>query len=693
MPIRSLAAEQVRLVCDQKLFNFTTTAELPPSETVVGQPRGLRSLSFGLGGSGEGYNIFVLGPTGAGRTTALTHLLAEQAANRPRPADWVYVYNFEVPEQPRALSLPAGQGRHLRQQMAALVQTLRYQRSVRLDGLAAGEMGGADLVETAVSTHLDQLRQTYQAQPDLLLYLEQVAHEISNTPLTTLDPSRYMVRLLADNSQTLGAPVVFDHYPTRHSLLGRVEYAWQQGDLIPHLTTVQPGSLHAANGGYLVLQAADLLERFENCWVPLRQALQAGQIPIVSEATAGGGVPIHGLNPESVPLSLKLILLGSADDYYTLYELDEVFPRLFKVRAEFDWEMPLDEAHVAQYAAYIATICHREGLCHFDKTAVAKVVEQGARLVEHQKRLNARLGLIADLLREASYWTRMRGGEVVTAADVQQALVEQAYRASLVEERIREEILEDLVFIATEGSVVGQVNGLSILDTGDYMFGQPGRITARTYMGEDGIIHIERETDMSGPIHHKGVLTLMGYFGGQYAQRQPLSFSASLTFEQNYFGVEGDSASSSELYALLSSLSNLPVKQGIGVTGSVNQRGEIQPISGVNEKIEGFYRVCAARGLTGEQGVIIPVANIENLMLHEDVVTAVAEGQFHIWPVGNIDEGIEILTDVAAGVADEQGNFPEGTVHHAVQQRLLQLARDLKSFGDSGDNEEEEDEG
>jgi predicted ATP-dependent protease len=682
MPIRPLSAEQVRLVCDQNLFTFETTAELPPSDSVIGQPRGLRSLAFGLGVEAEGYNIFVLGPTGAGRNTALEQLVRKQAQQQPVPLDWVYIYNFDVPEQPRAVALPAGQGRELRQKMDHLVQLLHYQIKVHRNG------GAGD--ETAVSEYLTQLCRTYKDSPRLVTFLHHVGQDIAATPLPLLEPDRYAVRLLADHSQANSAPVVFERYPTRHSLFGRLEYAWRQGDLVPTLTTIQPGSLHAANGGYLVLQAGDLLDNFESCWLPLRQALQAGEIPLVTEATAGGGVPVHGLDPEPVPLSLKLILLGSAEEYYTFYELDEIFSRLFKVRAEFDWEMPLDEIHVAQYAAYIATVCHKEGLCHLDKTAVAKVVEYSARLVEHQKRLSARLGLIADLLREASYWARERGDGVVTAIDVQQALREQAYRASLVEERILEEILEEVVFVATEGCVVGQVNGLSILDTGDYMFGQPGRITARTYMGEDGIVHIERETDMSGPIHHKGVLTLMGYFGGQYAQKQPLSFSASLTFEQNYFGVEGDSASSSELYALLSSLSNLPVKQGIGITGSVNQRGEIQPISGVNEKIEGFYRVCAARGLTGEQGVIIPVSNLENLMVHEDVVTAVAAGQFHIWPVRTIDEGIEILTGVPAGQANDEGEFPEGTIHHVVQQRLLQLARDLKSFGDSSDSDDED---
>jgi predicted ATP-dependent protease len=684
MPKRPLAAEQVRLVCDQSLFAFTTTAELPPSDSVIGQPRGLRSLAFGLRVQGEGYNIFMMGPTGAGRTTALEQLVQKQARQQPVPPDWLYITNFDLPERPQAVALPAGQGRVLRQQMARLGQLLRLQ-------IETGQPTET-VQNTAVADHLNHLQETYQDNPRLRDYLQRAAQEIASTPLLALDPARYAVRLLTDNRRSDGAPVIFERYPTRHSLLGRLEYTWRQGDLIPNLTTIQPGNLHAANGGYLILQAGDLLDHFESCWLPLRQALQAGEIPLVTEATAGGGVPVHGLDPEPVPLSLKLILLGSADEYYTFYELDEVFPRLFKVRAEFDWEMPLDREHVGQYAAYIATLCHKEGLRHLDRAAVAKVVEHSARLVEHQKRLSARMGLIADLLREASYWASARESEVVTAVDIQQALSEQAYRASLVEERIREEILEEVVFVATDGCVVGQVNGLSILDTGDYMFGQPGRITARTYMGEDGIIHIERETDMSGPIHHKGVLTLMGYFGGQYAQRQPLSFSASLTFEQNYFGVEGDSASSSELYALLSSLSNLPIKQGIGVTGSVNQRGEIQPISGVNEKVEGFFRVCAARGLNGDQGVIIPVGNVENLMLHEDVVTAVANRQFFIWPVATIDEGIEILTGIPAGATDGQGNFPEQTVHHAVQQRLLQLARDLKSFGDSSDSDDEEDE-
>jgi predicted ATP-dependent protease len=332
-------------------------------------------------------------------------------------------------------------------------------------------------------------------------------------------------------------------------------------------------------------------------------------------------------------------------------------------------------------------------LRHFDKTAVAKIIEYGSWLVEDQAKLSAEFGKIADLIREASFWAGENGREIVTAADVSQTLDERTQRGNLMEIRLRERILENSIFIATAGQIVGQVNGLSVLDMGEYSFGQPGRITARSFMGDDGITHIERETQMSGPIHEKGVMTLRGYLGGKYAQKQPLSVAISVTFEQSYSLVDGDSASTTELYAILSTLGNLPLKQGIAVTGSVNQRGEVQPIGGVNEKIEGFFRVCQARGLTGEQGVLIPQSNVVDLMLPEDVVTAVANKQFHIWPLSTVDEGIELLTGLPAGEADKEGNYPKGTVHHIVQARLLKLAQDLKAFGDSkhdSDSDEED---
>ncbi|MBX3060081.1 MAG: AAA family ATPase [Anaerolineae bacterium] len=418
-----------------------------------------------------------------------------------------------------------------------------------------------------------------------------------------------------------------------------------------------------------------------------------------------GQVMAKSLDPEPIPLDVKIILVGSLPLYYSLYQGDEDFAQLFKVRADFDIEMPRNPETMAEYARFIAGRCQEEGLRHFDRTAVAKVVEYGSRLAEHQRKLSTRFGEVADLVREASYWAgvnaepRVASGQpapgqpapgqpasghtLTTAADVQQALDERIYRASRAEEYAFQEMLDGVIFIATEGGVVGQVNGLSVIDLGDYAFGQPGRITARTYMGDDGITHIERETEMSGPLHEKGVLTLQGYLGGTYAQEQPLSLSASITFEQNYAGVEGDSAASTELFALLSSLSDIPLRQDIGVTGSVNQRGEIQPIGGVNEKIEGFFRLCQKRGLTGSQGVVIPASNGDHLMLHEDVVTAVAEGKFHIWPITTIDQGIELLTGVPAGERNGDGSYPAGTVHHAVQTRLRQLAEELSKFGDS----------
>jgi lon-related putative ATP-dependent protease len=396
------------------------------------------------------------------------------------------------------------------------------------------------------------------------------------------------------------------------------------------------------------------------------------------------------LDPEPIPLDVKIILLGNLPLYYALYDGDEDFSSLFKVRADFDTTMPRDDEHTLAYAQFIATRCHEEKLRHFEPTAVAKVVEYGSRLADHQNKLSTRFGDIADLIREASYWAGVNGRTAVSAADVVQALAERNERVNRAEEHIFETLLDGTIFVATSGQVIGQVNGLSVLDTGDYAFGQPGRITARTYMGDDGITHIEREIDMSGPIHDKGVLTLLAYLGGTYAQDQPLSLNASITFEQNYGGIDGDSASSTELYALLSSLSGLPIEQGIAVTGSVNQRGDIQPIGGVNEKIEGFFRLCAARGLTGTQGVIIPATNVPQLMLHEDVVTAVAAGTFHIWPISFLDEGIELLMGIPAGELQADGAYPENSVHYLVQNRLLQLAEDLNAFGKDEDGEEED---
>jgi lon-related putative ATP-dependent protease len=556
-----------------------------------------------------------------------------------------------------------------------------------------------EVAQTAVQHHFDTLKVTYKDDDEMCLYLDEVQADVLNqiqdftSPVNSpeeIDLSRYEVNLLVNNADTKSAPVIVETNPTYSNLFGRLEYEMRNGLLTTHFTNIKCGSLHWANGGYLIISAHDLFKH-PDAWEALKRAIKSEEIFVQPAAMMNNGqVLAKTLNPEPIPLHLKIILTGSVGLYYALFEQDEEFQSLFKVRADFDSTMPRDEAAELAYANFIANRCHQEKLHHFDPTAVAKVVEFGSRLAEDKRKLSTLFGMVADLVREASYWAEVNGRSQVTASDVQEALTERTERANRLEEDMFEQFLDGTIFIATQESVIGQVNGLSVLDTGDYSFGLPGRITARTFMGDDGIIHIERETEMAGPIHEKGVLTLNGYLGGTYAQHQPLSLTASLTFEQNYGGIDGDSASSTELYALLSSLSEIPIKQSLAVTGSVNQRGEIQPIGGVNEKIEGFFRLCEARGLTGEQGVLIPDSNVDNLMLHERVVTAVSEGKFHIWPVKTLDEGIELLMGLPAGQRQKDGRYPEGTVHHAVQSRLLELAEELNNFGENDDAEEEE---
>ncbi|HID52953.1 MAG TPA: ATP-dependent protease, partial [Anaerolineae bacterium] len=549
--------------------------------------------------------------------------------------------------------------------------------------------------ETAVQRYFKDILKKCKGNGEICLYLNEMQADILDqiqdftSPVDSeeqIDLRRYEVNLLVDNSRTEGAPVILEANPTYHGLLGRLEYEMNQGYLYTHFTNIKCGALHWANGGYLILNAHTLFKNPE-AWEGLKRALKEGKIRVQTSTRMGQGEALaKSLDPEPIPLNVKVIMLGSLDLYYNLYERDEEFRTLFKVRADFDSTMPRTPENEQEYAIFIASRCHEENLRHFEAEAVAKVIEHGSRMADHQDKLSARFGLVADLVREASFWAGENDHDLVTAADVQQALDERVYRANRAEELTYEYFLKETIFIATEGAVIGQVNGLSVMDTGDYTFGQPGRITARTFMGDDGIIHIEQETEMSGPIHDKGVLTLTGYMGGTYGQQQPLVFNASVTFEQTYGGVEGDSASSTELYALLSSLSRLPLKQGIAVTGSVNQRGEIQPIGGVNQKIEGFFHLCQERGLTGEQGVIIPAANAENLMLREEVMTAVTENRFHIWAIKHVDEGIEILTGVPAGQRREDGTYPENTVHHAVQTRLLALAEQFHQFGENEDS-------
>ena len=473
---------------------------------------------------------------------------------------------------------------------------------------------------------------------------------------------RYRVNVLVDNSQTKGAPVIVESNPTCRTLVGRIEYRAEFGTLVTDFSMIKAGALHRANGGYLVVEARKLLQD-PFAWDCLKRALRDRKISIHEIAQQFALLSTTSLEPEPIPLDVKVVLTGEPHIYYMLFDLDPEFAKLFKVKADFAEEMDWAEDSVLNYARFIATRCADEGLPHFTRDAVAKVVEHGARLVEDQHKLSTRFAFIADVVSEAAYWARLRGHDLVQAEDVQRALDEKRYRSSQVEERIREAILADTILITTDGVKVGQVNGLSVLFLGDYAFGRPTRISCQTMLGREGVMNIDRESKLSGNIHDKGLLILERYVAAKYAQDRPLSLAASICFEQTYTEVDGDSASAAELYVLISAVTGIPIKQGIAVTGSVNQYGEIQPIGAVNEKIEGFFDVCKARGLTGEQGVIIPSRNVRHLMLREDVVQAVREGQFHIWAVSTVDEGIAILTGVEAGERDEKGEYPPDSVN------------------------------
>ncbi len=553
---------------------------------------------------------------------------------------------------------------------------------------------------TACKEHIEELKEKYRHFQEVVDYLSEVEKDIvenvesfkgeggeareveimglkivfQETPFI-----RYRVNVIVDNSETKGAPVIVESNPTYHNLVGRIEHRAQFGALVTNFTMIKAGALHRANGGYLVLEAKDVLMK-PFAWEALKRCLRDGRIKTEEMGAEFRLISTVTLEPEPIPLDVKVVLIGSPLLYYLLYNLDEDFQKLFKVMADFAVQMDRTPENERQYALFIKSRCEEEGLKHFDRTAVAKVVEYSSRLVEDQEKLSTRFGTICDLIREANYWATRNGHQYVTAEDVRQAIEERVYRSNRVEERIRELIEDGTILIDTEGEVVGQVNGISLVTLGDYTFGKPTRITARTFMGQKGVVNIEREAEMSGRIHSKGVMILAGYLGGKYAQDVPLTLSASIGFEQLYEEVEGDSAASTELYALLSSLSGYPLKQGIAVTGSVNQHGEVQAVGGVTQKIEGFFDVCKIKGLTGEQGVIIPAKNVKNLMLREDVVEAVREGKFHIYAVETVDEGIEILTGVEAGERREDGTYPEGTVNWAVQKRLLELAEKWREF-------------
>lgn len=797
----ALPPDKLRQRCALDQFTFETTAELEVLEGLIGQKRAVEAVQFGIGIRQEGYNLYVLGPHGTGKYTAVSEFLEQKAATEPTPADWCYVNNFEHPHKPQPLQLPPGKAVALQRDMEQLVQELRTTIPAVFDGedyktrkktleeeftkqqenafkdvqaqakvqdlalirtpsgLAFAPLQDGQVIkpedfqnlpaekqaeiEEAVDALQNQLQETiqkvqqlekehraqlktldrevtifavghliddlikkYDDLPKVVAYLDDVQQDVVENvddfrkpeeddtqalmgiplPRALLGPPpfrRYQVNVLVDHSATQGTPVVYRDHPTFQNLVGRVEHIMtQMGTATTDFTLIKSGALHHANGGYLILDAHKvLMQPFS--WDALKRTLRAQEIRIESVGQQYGVISTIALEPEPIPLDIKIVLLGDRMLYYMLCQFDPDFNELFKVQVDFEEEMARNAENNMLYARLIGTLARKENLRHFNRSAVARVIEHSARLVGDAEKLSTRMQGIADLLREADYWAGEDNQDIVTAADVQRAIDAQDYRTSRLRERVQAEIERGTILIDTEDAKVGQVNGLSVLSLGQSSFGRPSRITARVRLGRGKVVDIEREVELGGPLHSKGVLILSSYLSARYATDQPLSLAASLVFEQSYGGVDGDSASSAELYTLLSALAEIPLKQSLAVTGSVNQYGQVQAIGGVNEKIEGFFDICRARGLSGNQGVLIPTANVVHLMLREDVVEAVEAEQFHIYAVETIDQGLEILTGRTAGERDKEGNFPQDSINYHIETRLTAMAERWRSFSKS----------
>ena len=583
-------------------------------------------------------------------------------------------------------------------------ETMRQAEQFQREGREKARELDRRVIAMAVDSRLNELKERYSDFPEITGFLQEVRESLLHNVeafkrLNQMEqasgqeqmliaqmqggqtPSfdEYRVNLVVDNSHAVGAPVVEESHPTVPNLIGRIEHQGQFGTLVTNYRLIKGGALHRANGGYLMLDALELLTK-PAAWQFLKRALKSRKIVIEGINEAMGALTTRTLQPEPIPLETKVIVIGDPMIYALLYQHDPDFQELFKVKADFETRMDWSPENLDRYARFIGTVCREEGLRHFEPSGVAKIVEFGGRLASDRDKLATKFGEIVDLLRQSSYWAGVNENPLVRGSDVKQAVDEQIFRDNRVEQRLQEMIAEGAILIDTRGRTAGQINGLSVMSAGDYSFGHPSRITARTYAGSEGVVNIDRETKLGGPLHNKGSMILAGYLGGRYAHDTPLSLSATLTFEQLYSGVEGDSASSAELFALLSSLTDLPLRQDLAVTGSVNQHGEIQAIGGVNEKIEGFFSVCRMEGLTGQQGVVIPRANVRHLMLREGVVEAVRAGDFHIYPIASVDEGIGLLSGRDPGRPRADGSYPEGTINALARQAVRDMAEIGRQF-------------
>ena len=795
-------AEKLRWRCDPALFDFECTKDLAPLREFIGQDRAIRAVEFGLSMNHLGYNIYVAGLTGTGKTsmvkTYIEKLIKEkEARDGPyHPDDWCYLYNFSDSDRPQMVNLPQGKGKVFRDQVKNLLQKLtedlskafsseeynaqrketveenqgeqrklfeevreeahrqgftlqmtsmgpalipvaegkpmspsdflalpesqrkeiEAKRAELLNKLEASLEKVRDLErETAQKLHqtdrevgeftvaklFADLTREYSDSAKISQYLSDLKSYVLDNlelfkgqreqvqpavgiPIEQLmrgrDPNLpFQVNVFVDNSESKGPPVVSEANPNYGNMFGKIERRFYLGGYLSDHTMLKAGALQQANGGYLLLSAQDVLLN-PNVWPALKRAIKNKEARIEDPFEQFGLIAPQGLKPQPMPIEVKIILIGDAMLYQLLSMYDEEFWELFRVKADFNFEVDKTKENMFRFAAFISGCCEDCEIKHFDPSGVAKMMEYASRMVADQERLSSRFAQLKELVLEAEYWASRSGASLVGAPHVEKAIEEKLYRHNLLDERIRDLIERGTIMIDVDGAVVGQVNGLSIYSLGDITFGKPSRITAKTFLGRRGVINIERESQLSGRIHDKGVLILGGYLGWRYAQEQPLSLSASLCFEQSYEGVEGDSASSTELYAILSSLSEVPIKQTIAVTGSVNQKGEIQAIGGVNHKIESFFQVCNAKGLSGDQGVVIPQQNLRNLMLQEEVIEAVRRGQFHIYAVRTIDEGMEVLSGVEAGERKEDGTYPEGSINFLVNKRLTEMAGRLKGF-------------
>lgn len=554
-----------------------------------------------------------------------------------------------------------------------------------------------DIANFALEPLLKGLMDEYGEIPEVKEFLKNVQKDILNNlenilrkkrgpepPFPSLFPQedptkRYRVNLLVDNSNTKGAPVIMEINPNYYNLFGKIEKEAQFGILTTDYTMIRCGSAHRALGGFLVIPVEDLLMN-PYAWDALKYMIMNEQLEIEEIGERFGLLTTKSLKPEPIPFNAKVILIGRVELYHLLYNLDLNFRELFKVKADFDITMEKNEENIRKYASFICSVCMKENLKHMDSSGISEILEYSSKLASNQDKLSTWFANVADVIREANFYATKEGAELISKHHIVKTLEERVYRSNLIQKKIEEMIEKGILLIDTESEKVGQVNGLSVVSLGDYEFGRPSRVTATVGLGREGIIDIERESKMGGPIHTKGVLIISGLLSERYAQEKPLSLNARLVFEQSYTGVEGDSASSTELYAILSALSGKPIKQYLAVTGSINQKGEVQAIGGINEKIEGFFEVCKMRGLNGRQGVVIPWSNIKNLMLKEEVVEAVKNGTFHIYPVKNIDEGIEILTGVKAGKKLADGTYEEGSINDLVQKRLIEMAEKVKKY-------------